>query len=114
MIELTDKTKIKPKIVPITAGDYAVFCRVMTGEQRDQWADHTSAIAQKEADAESLGIYYSTLIAQCVCNAAGERIFDSAIEANASLDAVNQEAMFAAVMTANGMGPKGTDEAKKN
>lgn len=113
-MEITGKSSFRPRIVPIRFGEYSSYCRIMTGSERDDWIKYIQSQANLEATPESIGLFFSRLVARCLCDSDGKAVFDSPEEVNAVIDAASLEDAFKAIGFANRLGKEGVDEEKKS
>lgn len=87
-----------------------VWIRVLRAREQDNLA-----VAMKDGGEKEFAIFRSSLVACCLCDETGERIFtDAEIDKVGELPTDLVSKLFEAAYELNGMGAKAVDVAEKN
>jgi hypothetical protein len=116
-MKLLDKSSIlaasdlRHEDVSVPAWGGSVRVRTMTGAERDEFR---TAISTDEGGVP-IGKFAAALLAACLVNEAGERLFSEAdIDALQKKSAASLDAPAAVAMRLNGLGGQAVEEAVKN
>lgn len=113
MPEIKSKADIKPRIVPITFGDYSAYCRVVSGTERDEWVKFIRAQANNDVTLDEACMYYCRNLVKCLCDSNGAALFGCAEEVNSSLDVASIEDAYKEASKVNRLTREGIEEEKK-
>lgn len=98
--------------VPVPQWGRDVFLRVMSGIERFSWMLFTKSVGDNPSEDVQ-----SSLLARCICDERGARLFtDSAedVAAISAMDSTALELLGKRALRINGLGSEGADDAKKN